>query len=147
MKKIEARNIYKSFQELEVLQGIDLDVEEGEVIAVIGPSGSGKSTLLRCLNKLETINKGTVIIDGELLADTNSTGEVEYAPGDASRRIACKMGMVFQQFNLFPHMTVLENLIEAPLQVQKRNKDEVVREARELLAKVGLVRKSGRLSA
>ena len=142
MKKIEARNIYKSFQELEVLQGIDLDVEEGEVIAVIGPSGSGKSTLLRCLNKLETINRGTVIIDGELLADTNSAGEVEYAPGDASRRIACKMGMVFQQFNLFPHMTVLENLIEAPLQVQKRNKDEVVQEARELLGKVGLSEKA-----
>ena len=120
MKKIEARNIHKSFQELNVLQGIDLDVEEGEVIAVIGPSGSGKSTLLRCLNKLETINRGTIIIDGELLADTSSTGEVVYAPGDESRRIACKMGMVFQQFNLFPHMTVLQNLIEAPVQVHPR---------------------------
>ena len=76
MKKIEARNIHKSFQELNVLQGIDLDVEEGEVIAVIGPSGSGKSTLLRCLNKLETINRGTIIIDGELLADTSSTGVI-----------------------------------------------------------------------
>ena len=117
MKKIEARNIHKSFQELNVLQGIDLDVEEGEVIAVIGPSGSGKSTLLRCLNKLETINRGTIIIDGELLADTSSTGEVVYAPGDESRRIACKMGMVFQQFNLFPHLTVRQNLIEAPVQV------------------------------
>ena len=110
MKKIEARNIHKSFQELNVLQGIDLDVEEGEVIAVIGPSGSGKSTLLRCLNKLETINRGTIIIDGELLADTSSTGEVVYAPGDESRRIACKMGMVFQQFNLFPQYTALENV-------------------------------------
>lgn len=129
-EKIEARNIHKSFQELNVLQGIDLDVEEGEVIAVIGPSGSGKSTLLRCLNKLETINRGTIIIDGELLADTSSTGEVVYAPGDESRRIACKMGMVFQQFNLFPHMTVLQNLIEAPVQVQKRDRAQVIEEAK-----------------
>ena len=138
MKKIEARNIHKSFQELDVLQGIDLDVEEGEVIAVIGPSGSGKSTLLRCLNKLETINKGTIIIDGETLAETNSAGEVIYAPGDESRRIACKMGMVFQQFNLFPHMTVLQNLIEAPVQVQKRERAEVIEEAK----KVGLSEKA-----
>ena len=142
MKKIEARNIHKSFQELNVLQGIDLDVEEGEVIAVIGPSGSGKSTLLRCLNKLETINRGTIIIDGELLADTNSTGEVVYAPGDESRRIACKMGMVFQQFNLFPHMTVLQNLIEAPVQVQKRDRAQVIEEAKILLGKVGLSEKA-----
>ena len=142
MKKIEARNIHKSFQELNVLQGIDLDVEEGEVIAVIGPSGSGKSTLLRCLNKLETINRGTIIIDGELLADTSSTGEVVYAPGDESRRIACKMGMVFQQFNLFPHMTVLQNLIEAPVQVQKRDRAQVIEEAKILLGKVGLSEKA-----
>ena len=138
MKKIEARNIHKSFQELNVLQGIDLDVEEGEVIAVIGPSGSGKSTLLRCLNKLETINRGTIIIDGELLADTSSTGEVVYAPGDESRRIACKMGMVFQQFNLFPHMTVIGNLIEAPMQVKGLKRSEIEPYARELLVKVGL---------
>lgn len=142
MKKIEACNIHKSFQELNVLQGIDLDVEEGEVIAVIGPSGSGKSTLLRCLNKLETINRGTIIIDGELLADTSSTGEVVYAPGDESRRIACKMGMVFQQFNLFPHMTVLQNLIEAPVQVQKRDRAQVIEEAKILLGKVGLSEKA-----
>lgn len=124
------------------MQGIDLDVEEGEVIAVIGPSGSGKSTLLRCLNKLETINRGTIIIDGELLADTSSTGEVVYAPGDESRRIACKMGMVFQQFNLFPHMTVLQNLIEAPVQVQKRDRAQVIEEAKILLGKVGLSEKA-----
>ena len=131
MKKIEARNIHKSFQELNVLQGIDLDVEEGEVIAVIGPSGSGKSTLLRCLNKLETINRGTIIIDGELLADTSSTGEVVYAPGDESRRIACKMGMV-----------LLQNLIEAPVQVQKRDRAQVIEEAKILLGKVGLSEKA-----
>ena len=138
MKKIEARNIHKSFQELNVLQGIDLDVEEGEVIAVIGPSGSGKSTLLRCLNKLETINRGTIIIDGELLADTSSTGEVVYAPGDESRRIACKMGMVFQQFNLFPHKTVKQNIMLAPVELKLMTKDEASKKADELLARVGL---------
>ena len=128
MKKIEARNIYKKFQNLEVLKGIDLEVSEGEVIAVIGPSGGGKSTLLRCLNKLETIEKGTIIIDGETLVQETAKG-AEYASPEDTRRIVCKMGMVFQQFNLFPHMTVLENLIEAPVQVQKRNKEEVIKEA------------------
>ena len=140
MKKIEARNIYKKFQNLEVLKGIDLEVSEGEVVAVIGPSGGGKSTLLRCLNKLETIEKGTIIIDGETLAKETVTG-AEYASPEDTRRIVCKMGMVFQQFNLFPHMTVLENLIEAPVQVQKRNKEEVIKEAEALLEKVGLSEK------
>ena len=140
MKKIEARNIYKKFQNLEVLKGIDLEVSEGEVVAVIGPSGGGKSTLLRCLNKLETIEKGTIIIDGETLVSETSKG-AEYASPEDTRRIVCKMGMVFQQFNLFPHMTVLENLIEAPVQVQKRNKEEVIKEAEALLEKVGLSEK------
>ena len=140
MKKIEARNIYKKFQNLEVLKGIDLEVSEGEVIAVIGPSGGGKSTLLRCLNKLETIEKGTIIIDGETLVQETAKG-AEYASPEDTRRIVCKMGMVFQQFNLFPHMTVLENLIEAPVQVQKRHKEEVIKEAETLLEKVGLSEK------
>ena len=140
MKKIEARNIYKKFQNLEVLKGIDLEVSEGEVVAVIGPSGGGKSTLLRCLNKLETIEKGTIIIDGETLVIETAKG-AEYASPEDTRRIVCKMGMVFQQFNLFPHMTVLENLIEAPVQVQKRNKEEVIKEAEALLEKVGLSEK------
>lgn len=140
MYKIEARNIYKSFKNLEVLKGIDLEVAEGEVVAVIGPSGGGKSTLLRCLNKLEDINRGTIIIDGETLAK-ETAGGTEYVDKASARRIACKMGMVFQQFNLFPHMTVLENLIEAPVHVQKRERAEVVREAEALLAKVGLSEK------
>ena len=123
--KIKATNIWKKFNNLEVLKGIDLEVNEGEVVAVIGPSGGGKSTLLRCLNKLE-----------ELCRETS--GGTEYVKNNDVRRIACKMGMVFQQFNLFPHMTVLENLIEAPVNVQKRDKAEVIKEAEVLLAKVGL---------
>lgn len=133
MKKIIATNIHKSFGKNEVLKGIDLEVSEGEVIAVIGPSGCGKSTLLRCLNKLETVDKGTVVIDGEMLCKDG-----KYPDKEEVRRIACKMGMVFQQFNLFPHMTVLENLIEAPVNVQKRDKATVIKEAEVLLAKVGL---------
>ena len=135
--KIKATNIWKKFNNLEVLKGIDLEVNEGEVVAVIGPSGGGKSTLLRCLNKLETIDKGSITIDGEELCRETS-GVTEYVKNNDVRRIACKMGMVFQQFNLFPHMTVLENLIEAPVNVQKRDKAEVIKEAEVLLAKVGL---------
>ena len=137
MNKIKAQNIWKKFNKLEVLKGIDLEVNEGEVVAVIGPSGGGKSTLLRCLNKLETIDKGSVIIDGEALCKETACG-TEYVSKDEVRRISCKMGMVFQQFNLFPHMTVLENLIEAPVNVQKRDKATVIKEAEALLAKVGL---------
>ena len=135
--KIKATNIWKKFNNLEVLKGIDLEVNEGEVVAVIGPSGGGKSTLLHCLNKLETIDKGSITIDGEELCRETSGG-TEYVKNNDVRRIACKMGMVFQQFNLFPHMTVLENLIEAPVNVQKRDKAEVIKEAEVLLAKVGL---------
>ena len=135
--KIKATNIWKKFNNLEVLKGIDLEVNEGEVVAVIGPSGGGKSTLLRCLNKLETIDKGSITIDGEELCRETSGG-TEYVKNNDVRRIACKMGMVFQQFNLVPHMTVLENLIEAPVNVQKRDKAEVIKEAEVLLAKVGL---------
>lgn len=138
--KIKATNIWKKFNNLEVLKGIDLEVNEGEVVAVIGPSGGGKSTLLRCLNKLETIDKGSITIDGEELCRETSDG-TEYVKNNDVRRIACKMGMVFQQFNLFPHMTVLENLIEAPVNVQKRDKAEVIKEAEVLLAKVGLSEK------
>lgn len=138
--KIKASNIWKKFNNLEVLKGIDLEVNEGEVVAVIGPSGGGKSTLLRCLNKLETIDKGSITIDGEELCRETSGG-TEYVKNNDVRRIACKMGMVFQQFNLFPHMTVLENLIEAPVNVQKRDKAEVIKEAEVLLAKVGLSEK------
>lgn len=137
MNKIKAQNIWKKFNKLEVLKGIDLEVNEGEVVAVIGPSGGGKSTLLRCLNKLETVDRGSIAIDGEVLCRETGSG-TEYVSKNDVRRVACKMGMVFQQFNLFPHMTVLQNLIEAPVNVQKRDKAQVIKEAEALLAKVGL---------
>ena len=132
--------ICKSFGGLEVLRGIDLSLTRGEVLAIIGPSGSGKSTLLRCINKLETINRGNITIRGEKLCWTNPDGTTAtYASTNDVRRILMSTGMVFQQFNLFPHMTVIENLIEAPCHVKGMKRDEILPYARELLAKVGLV--------
>ena len=132
--------ICKSFGGLEVLRGIDLSLTRGEVLAIIGPSGSGKSTLLRCINKLETIDRGDITIRGERLCWTNE-GDMTatYAASGDVRRILMSTGMVFQQFNLFPHMTVIENLIEAPCHVKGMKRDEILPYARELLAKVGLV--------
>ena len=132
--------ICKSFGGLEVLRGIDLSLTRGEVLAIIGPSGSGKSTLLRCINKLETIDRGDITIRGEKLCWTNPDGTTAtYASTNDVRRILMSTGMVFQQFNLFPHMTVIENLIEAPCHVKGMKRDEILPYARELLAKVGLV--------
>ena len=135
---LRMRGIKKSFGSVEVLRGIDLTVRRGEVLAIIGPSGSGKSTLLRCMNRLEEISGGSVEIEGEVLATTTPAGAVEYTDAATSRRLLGCTGMVFQQFNLFPHMTVLENLLEAPVHVKKRPREEVLPEVRELLAKVGL---------
>ncbi|MFY9495553.1 MAG: amino acid ABC transporter ATP-binding protein [Halanaerobiales bacterium] len=124
---LEAINIKKSFNKLEVLKGVSLQVQQGEVISIIGPSGSGKSTFLRCLIGLEAIDSGTIKIKGQ---------EV-----NTFRDGAPEMGMVFQQFNLFPHKTVLENIIEAPLVVKKMKKEEAIEIAEELLVKVGLLDK------
>ena len=136
---LSMRGIHKSFGDLSVLRGIDLSLARGEVLAIIGSSGSGKSTLLRCINKLETIDRGGITIRGEKLCwtadgDTSAT----YASTADERRILMSTGMVFQQFNLFPHMTVIENLIEAPIHVKGQSRDEILPYARELLAKVGL---------
>ena len=136
-----ARNIYKSFQDNEVLKGISLDVRRGEVLSIIGPSGSGKSTLLRCLNRLETIDKGSIEVEGKFLVKNGLKGVAEYAPKQEARKLLTHMGMVFQQFNLFPHMTVLENLMEAPIQVKKQTREEIQPVAEELLRKVGLYEK------
>ena len=136
---LSMRGIHKSFGALGVLRGIDLSLARGEVLAIIGSSGSGKSTLLRCINKLETIDRGEITIRGEELCWTKD-GETTatYASTSDVRRILMSTGMVFQQFNLFPHMTVIENLIEAPCHVKGMKKDEILPYARELLAKVGL---------
>ena len=136
---LSMRGIHKSFGDLSVLRGIDLSLTRGEVLAIIGSSGSGKSTLLRCINKLETIDRGDITIRGEKLCRT-ADGETSatYASTADVRRILMATGMVFQQFNLFPHMTVIENLIEAPIHVKGQSKDEILPYARELLAKVGL---------
>ena len=136
---LSMRGIHKSFGDLSVLRGIDLSLARGEVLAIIGSSGSGKSTLLRCINKLETIDRGSITIRGEKLCwtadgDTSAT----YASTADERRILMSTGMVFQQFNLFPHMTVIENLIEAPIHVKGQSRDEILPYARELLTKVGL---------
>ena len=136
---LSMRGIHKSFGDLSVLRGIDLSLARGEVLAIIGSSGSGKSTLLRCIHKLETIDRGCITIRGEKLCWTKD-GETTatYASTADERRILMSTGMVFQQFNLFPHMTVIENLIEAPIHVKGQSRDEILPYARELLAKVGL---------
>lgn len=138
---IEARDIVKAFGAVTVLEGVSLTLQKGEVVAVIGPSGSGKSTFLRCLNHLETIDRGSICIEGDTLADDNEGGASRYPAEAEVRRICRKMGMVFQSFNLFPHMTVLQNIIEAPMTVKGLKRDEILPKAEELLRKVGLLNK------
>ncbi|MBE6098434.1 MAG: amino acid ABC transporter ATP-binding protein [Anaerovibrio sp.] len=134
-------DIHKKFGSLEVLKGIDLELKKGQVMAIIGPSGSGKSTLLRCINRLEEIDTGKIEIKNRVLAQNNEENVAEYVSEKEAREILSCTGMVFQQFNLFPHMTVLQNLLEAPILVQKRDKQEVTVEAEALLKKVGLLDK------
>lgn len=135
---LEVRDLHKSFGGLEVLRGINLDAKAGDVVSLIGSSGSGKSTLLRCINMLEVPNAGTVSVDGEEIA--LSAPGADRHPTDAHqlRRIRSELGMVFQSFNLWSHMTILENVMEAPLRVQKRKREEVREQAISLLEKVGI---------
>ncbi|OZU88526.1 peptide ABC transporter ATP-binding protein [Virgibacillus indicus] len=128
MTMIEVKNLKKSFGELEVLKDISVDVKESEVVCVIGASGSGKSTFLRCLNRLEDITDGRVIIDGNDITDKKAD----------INKIRQEVGMVFQQFNLFPHKTVMENIILAPMKARGVTKEAAKNKAKELLAKVGL---------
>ena len=130
MSMIEIKGLKKSFGDLEVLKGIDQNVEEGEVLCIVGPSGSGKSTMLRCINRLEEPTAGEIYIDGEQVTEGNID------------RMRTKMGMVFQSFNLFPHKSVLENLTIGPLNVKKAGKKEIEEKAMKLLDRVGLAEKA-----
>ncbi|MFR9753557.1 amino acid ABC transporter ATP-binding protein [Nocardia sp. 004] len=139
---IVADRVCKNFGALRVLRGVSLEVGRGEVLCVIGPSGSGKSTFLRCINHLEQVNAGRLYVDGELVGYREKKGRLyELHPREAARQRR-EIGMVFQHFNLFPHRTVLENIIEAPTQVKKIRKADAVARARELLARVGLAEKA-----
>ncbi len=130
--KIKVTGLKKNFGDNEVLKGIDMEVEKGEVVCIIGPSGSGKSTLLRCLNRLEDVTSGEILVDGESIT----------ADGADVDSIRQHMGMVFQQFNLFPHMSVLENLTWAPVQLKLKSPEQAKAKALQLLTRVGLVEKA-----
>ncbi len=140
MKYLEMNHVKKSFDGLDVLKDISLSVEEGEVVSIIGPSGSGKTTLLRCATLLETMDCGDLAYLGESAAAIVDGRSVYQKPAQLAK-IREKFGLVFQNFNLFPHFTVMKNITDAPIHVQKRPKDEVYREARGLLEKMGLADK------
>ena len=136
---VSVRGVHKFFGNLHVLRGIDLDIAPGEVCVILGPSGSGKSTLLRCLNQLEEINAGKVSVEGELLGyREDAKGQLHELPDKVIASQRSRIGMVFQRFNLFPHKTALENVMEAPVHVAKVDKATAKARALELLERVGL---------
>ncbi len=138
---MRAQDVRKSFGRLEVLKGVSLDVQAGETICIIGPSGSGKTTFIRCINHLEKIDSGRIEVNGHLIG---YRVQGERLIEDSENNIAkqrCEIGMVFQRFNLFPHMTALENVIEAPIRVRKSPKTQAIQDGESLLARVGLADK------
>jgi polar amino acid transport system ATP-binding protein len=140
---VDAQVVCKDFGALTVLDGVTLRVQEGQVMSLIGPSGSGKSTFLRCVNQLETLSAGRLYVDGQLLGFTEKRGRLhQLRPSEVARQRRT-VGMVFQQFNLFPHMTALQNVIEAPIQVGRQTRAHATADAKELLDRVGLSSKAG----
>ena len=142
MNLVRIRNVHKAFGKLEVLKGIDLDVAAGQVVVILGPSGSGKSTLLRCINHLETIDRGSIEVDGEQIGYVLRGDRLHKLSTIASVRQRRQIGMVFQSFNLYPHMTVLQNIIEAPVGVHGQSRATATAYAKELLERIGLADKA-----
>ena len=140
MALLEMKHIRKSFDNLEVLKDISLSVEEGQILSIIGPSGSGKSTLLRCATMLERIDSGEIWYMGDKAASVEN-GAAVYPRGEQKKKIRSYFGLVFQNFNLFPHYSVMKNITDAPIHNQRRAKEEVYQEARQLLARMGLADK------
>ncbi len=141
MNLLEIKNLKKSFGELQVLKDISMSVRDGEIVSIIGPSGSGKSTLLRCATLLETMDAGELSYDGTTVAKNDSSGHAVYSDKKTIREVKSIYGLVFQNFNLFPHWTVLQNVIDAVIHVQKKPKSEAEKIGRELLEKMGLADK------
>ncbi|MGO4573646.1 amino acid ABC transporter ATP-binding protein [Microvirga sp. 2TAF3] len=139
---VRARNVHKSFGENEVLKGIDLDVKPGEVVVILGPSGSGKSTFLRCINHLETMDRGSIEVAGEQIGYELRGQRLHRLSDRAIARQRRQIGMVFQQFNLYPHMTVLQNIVEAPIGIHGQSRQQAEKYALELLERVGLTDKA-----
>ena len=138
MTFVNMERIEKRFNNQTVLRDVSLEMNRGEIVSIIGPSGSGKSTFLRCLGQLETIDGGSITVDGTVLASTDANGTVSYASQETQHDLLLRMGMVFQSFNLFPHMTVLDNIMIAPRMVKGMKDDEILPIAERLLNKVGL---------
>src|SRR5215469_14352946 len=140
---VDARDVHKSFHNNEVLRGVTMQVARREVVVVIGPSGSGKTTFLRCINHLEKINRGYIYIDGQLMGYRElPNGAIAEDRESNIAQMRSEIGMVFQRFNLFPHMTALENIIEAPIQVKHQSREQAEERGRKLLQKVGLEAKA-----
>ena len=142
MALVKVEGLHKSFKDNHVLRGVDFSVDEGEVLAIIGPSGSGKTTMLRCVNLLERPDEGRIEVQGKVLCEPGPDGKIQFAPRPDIRHAREEMGMVFQRFNLFPHMTALQNIIEAPINVKNVSKAAAKARATDLLEAVGLGHKA-----